>query len=138
MRQSSNGEIRAGAWGLAAGLVGSLCCIGPSAAILLGLGSSSALLGLTLDRRLALAGGAALLLAGLILALRRTRACQLRPGLRWRAPALLLAGFALAYGLLGLLAPSLAARQEDAAAASAPAESGMTSNTTSLPPRRIT
>ena len=56
MRHSSNSEIVAGAWGLAAGVVGSLCCIGPSAAILLGLGASSALLGFTLDRALALGG----------------------------------------------------------------------------------
>src|SRR5690349_2939612 len=41
MRSSSKGEIHAGIWGMAAGVVGSLCCIGPSAAILLGLGASS-------------------------------------------------------------------------------------------------
>jgi copper chaperone CopZ len=113
MRQASNSEIHAGAWGLAAGLVGSLCCIGPSAAVLLGLGSSSALLGFSLDHTVALACGAALLLAGAILASRRARACDLRPAARWRTPALMLASFALAYGLLGLLAPALAARQED-------------------------
>jgi len=116
MRHSSNSGIIAGAWGLAAGLIGSLCCIGPSAAILLGLGASSALLGFSLDRTVTLAGGAALLLAGAILAWRRGRACDLRPAARWRTPALMVAGFALAYGLLGLLAPALAARQEDAAA----------------------
>jgi hypothetical protein len=114
IRHSSNSGIMAGAWGLASGLVGSLCCIGPSAAILLGLGSSSALLGFTLDRALAFGGGAALLLAGAALAWRRSRACDLRPLVRWRIPALMLISFALAYGLLGLLAPALAARQEDA------------------------
>ena len=113
MRQPPNSGIVAGAWGFAAGLVGSLCCIGPSAAILLGLGSSSALLGLALDRTLTQAGGAALLLTGMVLALRRSRACDPRAARRWRAPALMLASFALAYGLLGLLAPTLAARQED-------------------------
>lgn len=117
MRQSSNGDIRAGAWGVVSGLVGSLCCIGPSAAVLLGLGSSSALAGVTLDRRLALLGGAALLLAGLALALRSARACQLRPAARWRTPGLMLASFALAYGLLGQLAPRLAVRQEELAGA---------------------
>jgi copper chaperone CopZ len=115
MRYSSNSGIAAGAWGVVAGIVGSLCCIGPSAAVLLGLGASSALLGFTLDRVLALAGGAALLLAGALLAWRRARACNPRPAARWRSPALVLASFALAYGLLGLLAPALAARQEDAA-----------------------
>ena len=115
MRNSSNSGIMAGTWGLASGLFGSLCCIGPSAAVLLGLGSSSALLGFSLDHTLALAGGAALLLAGALLATRQARACDLRPAARWRAPALMLASFALAFGLLGVLAPALAARQEDAA-----------------------
>jgi hypothetical protein len=99
---------------------------------LLGLGSSSALLGLSLDRRLALAGGGGLLLIGTALALRRSRACELRPSARWRAPALMLAMFALAYGLLGVLLPALAARQEDAvAAAPAPLAAG-------APLRRLT
>jgi copper chaperone CopZ len=98
---------------------------------LLGLGSSSALLGFTLDRALALGGGAALLLAGAVFAWRRARACDLRPAARWRAPALMLASFALAYGLMGLLVPALAARQEDAAANFAPL--AMSSQALSLP-----
>jgi copper chaperone CopZ len=114
MHQASTSGVRAGAWGLLSGLVGSLCCIGPSAAVLLGLGSSSALLGLSLDHTLALAGGGALLLAGVLLALRRARACDMRPATRWRTLALMLATCAIAYGLLGLLLPALAARQEDA------------------------
>jgi copper chaperone CopZ len=73
-------------------------------------------LGFSLDHTMALAGGAALLSAGALLAARRARACDLRPATRWHAPALMLASFALAFGLLGLLAPALAARQEDAAA----------------------
>src|SRR3954447_13494331 len=123
MRHTSNSEIRAGVWGLAAGVVGSLCCIGPSAAVLLGLGSSSALLGFSLDHTVALAGGAALLLVGALLAVRQPHTCHLGPAARWRAPALMLASFALAYGLLGLLAPALAARQEDAVADAAHAVS---------------
>jgi hypothetical protein len=115
---NSSFSIRGSAWGLLAGLVGSLCCLGPSAAVLLGLGSSSALFGLQLERPLALGIGAALLLAGLALALRRERACIVRPAARWRQPALLLASFALAYGLLGLLAPWAAARQAEAVVAS--------------------
>jgi len=143
MRQASNSDIRAGAWGLAAGLVGSLCCIGPSAAVLLGLGASSALVGLTFDRRLALASGAALLLAGLFFALRRARACAPRAASRWRAPALMLVSFALAYGLLGVLAPTLAARQEEAAAV-VPAEAQPQAASVPkglaapAPPRRLT
>jgi len=116
MEQSSETAVRAGAWGLLAGLVGSLCCIGPSAAVLLGLGASSALFGIHVDRPLTLAGGAALLLGGV--ALRRDRACAVRPATLWRQPALMLATFALSYGLLGLLLPSLAAQREDAATAS--------------------
>src|SRR4051812_50130642 len=104
MRHSSNSGITASAWGLASGLFGSLCCIGPSAAVLLGLGSSSALLGFSLDHTMALAGGAALLSAGALLAVRRARACDLRLAARWHAPALMLTSFALAFGLLGLLA----------------------------------
>jgi copper chaperone CopZ len=90
---------------------------------LLGLGASSALLWLTLDRALALGGGAALLLSGLLFALRRPRTCELRPTARWRTLALMLASFALGYGVLGLLAPVLAARQEDATADAAQAAS---------------
>jgi hypothetical protein len=114
----SSFSIRSSAWGLLAGVAGSLCCLGPSAAVLLGLGSSSALFGLQLDRPLALGAGGLLLLAGVALALRRGRACAVRPAARWRQPALILVSFVLAYGLLGLLAPWAAARQEDAAIAS--------------------
>ncbi|HET9224067.1 MAG TPA: hypothetical protein VFO07_16255, partial [Roseiflexaceae bacterium] len=49
----SSFSISSSAWGLLAGLAGSLCCLGPSAAVLLGLGSSSALFGLQLERPLA-------------------------------------------------------------------------------------
>jgi copper chaperone CopZ len=140
MRQSSDSDIRAGAWGVAAGLVGSLCCIGPSAAVLLGLGSSSALFGLALDRGPALIGGAALLLVGLGAAMWHARACQLRAGARWRAPALMLASCVVAYGLLGLLAPILAAREEELAAApaSARAASVIEAPVAAASPRRLT
>src|SRR5262245_56446698 len=75
----SSFSFRGSAWGLLAGLAGSLCCLGPSAAVLLGLGSSSALFGLQLERPLAFGIGAALLFAGLAFALRRERACAVRP-----------------------------------------------------------
>src|SRR5262249_54859063 len=109
----SSTTIRSGAMGLLAGIIGSLCCLGPSAAILLGLGSSSALAGLAFDRTLALAGGGVLLLIGLVLARRHARACALPGVARWRAPALILLTFAAAYGLLGYLLPALAERQAD-------------------------
>jgi copper chaperone CopZ len=94
---------------------------------LLGLGASSALLGFTLDRALALGGGATLLLAGAVLALRRAHTCGLRPAARWRTLALMLASFTLAYGLLGILAPALAAGQQDTAAGSPLAASALQS-----------
>lgn len=104
-----------GAWGALAGLIGGLCCIGPSAAVLLGLGSSSALFGLQLNHTLALALGGVLLLCGALLGLRRARACALRPGIRWRRAALMLVAFGLSYALLGVLVPTLAAQREEAA-----------------------
>lgn len=135
MRQPSLSAAREGAWGALAGLVGSLCCIGPSAAVLLGLGSSSALAGITFDRGLVLAGGGALLAAGLALALRPARECAVRGMARWRGPALMLATFALAYALIGLALPAVAARQvESSAIAAAPAPS----SAAAAPMRRAT
>jgi hypothetical protein len=115
MIKQASATIRTGALGLLAGIAGSLCCLGPSAAILLGLGSSSALAGLAFDRTLALAGGCALLAIGMLLARRQARACALPGRAYWRQPALMLLTFALAYGLLGYLLPALAARYIDAA-----------------------
>lgn len=105
---------RTGLWGALAGAVGGLCCVGPSAAVLLGLGASSALAGLTLDRGVALAAGVALLAAGMVLTLRPRAICQRGGVARWRAPALMLAAFALAYALVGVLLPALAARHAEA------------------------
>ena len=115
MRNLPSEKLRAGLAGALAGLAGSLCCLGPSIALLLGLGSSSALWELALDQRLALAGGVALLLAGMALALREARACALGQA-RWRGPLTVLVVFVLSYGALGLLLPRAAA-QADATAA---------------------
>jgi hypothetical protein len=117
MRREASTATRSGAIGLLAGLAGSLCCLGPSAAVLLGLGSSSVLAGLAFDRTLALAGGGMLLAAGLWLARRHTRACEVQWHARWRQLALMLLSFALAYGLLGYALPQFAARQADLATA---------------------
>lgn len=111
MRNLPSEKLRAGLAGALAGLAGSLCCLGPSIALLLGLGSSSALWGLALDQRLALAGGVALLLAGMALALREARACALGQA-RWRGPLTVVVVFVLSYGALGLLLPRLAAQAE--------------------------
>lgn len=107
---------REGAWGWLAGLIGSLCCIGPSAAILLGLGSSSALFGLHVDRAIALGGGAAMLTGGAALILRSARICGARPVRALRQIALMLSAGALAYALLGVAVPWAAERQERASA----------------------
>jgi copper chaperone CopZ len=111
MSQPSTPATRAGAWGALAGLVGGLCCAGPSAAVLLGLGSSSVLAGLVFERSLTLAAGGVLLVIGLALVLRPARDCSLRDARRWRGPALMLAAFALSYALIGYLLPSIAARE---------------------------
>jgi len=131
MMRQAFATIRTGALGMLAGITGSLCCLGPSAAVLLGLGSSSALAGLAFDRTLALAGGGALLVVGLLLARRQARVCVVLGRARWRASAILLLAFAVAYGLLGYLLPALAERQADASnsvtilAASAPRASSL-------------
>ena len=115
--------IRNGALGLLAGLVGSLCCFGPSAAILLGLGSSSALAGFAFDRGATLAGGCALVVGGLLLARRNRHLCVVPGRSRWRQPALIVISFALAYGLLATMLPAMAERQADAADALIPSAS---------------
>ncbi|MDZ4720560.1 MAG: hypothetical protein SH847_19070 [Roseiflexaceae bacterium] len=102
-----------GAWSIFAGLIGSLCCIGPSAAILLGLGSSSVLFNMHIDQRLALGGGVLMLLGGCALAIWRTRTCNL-PQKPWRRVLLMLTSGVLAYALLGVLVPWVAVQQEDA------------------------
>ena len=112
MISPSTPNARAGAVGLLAGLAGSLCCLGPSAAVLLGAGASSALWGLAIGREVALAAGLALLMGGIGLALRHARTCALGGWARWRAPLLMLAAFALSYGVLGVLAPLIAAQKE--------------------------
>src|SRR4051812_6177935 len=97
--------IRESAWGMLAGFIGSLCCIGPSAAILLGLGSSSALFGMQVNETLAFGGGVVLLIVGGLLIFRRGRICDLHPHTRWQRIGLMMATGTLAYGLLGVLAP---------------------------------
>jgi hypothetical protein len=124
MRQPGT-DKRFGAWGALAGAVGGLCCVGPSAAVLLGLGSSSALAGLALDRTFALASGVGLLAIGMAIALRRSRACDLRNTARWRVPVVMLVTAMLSYALLGQLLPGAAASQVEAEANQAPPESQM-------------
>ncbi len=101
------------AWGLLAGFAGSLCCLGPSAAMLLGLGSSSMLFSMQFNQRWTLLVSGILLLAGMVRVLRRVQAPTICHRSRWQQPVMMLATFVLAYGLLGGLLPRLAAQAEE-------------------------
>lgn len=98
--------------GFLAGVIGSLCCLGPTAAILLGLGSSSALFSLQLDQSWALGFGLVVLAGGMLQALRRSRSGAVCGVARWRSPLMMALTFAVSYALLGVLLPLFAARQE--------------------------
>lgn len=100
-----------------AGVTGSLCCLGPAAAVLLGLGASSALASLQLGRVLAAALSVGLLAVGVALAMRRSAACGLSPTRRLRAPLLMLAVFGVSYVLLAYAVPAVAARRLSSAPA---------------------
>ncbi|HEX6290541.1 MAG TPA: heavy-metal-associated domain-containing protein [Herpetosiphonaceae bacterium] len=104
-------------WGVLGGFVGSFCCLGPSTAVLLGLGSSSLLFSLQFDRSWTFAVGAAVLLGGIVRVLWRGQADGLCSVARWRQPLIMAATFAVSYGLLGWLLPMLAAQKEDRDAA---------------------
>jgi hypothetical protein len=104
-------------WGLIAGLVGSLCCLGPSTAALLGLGSSSLLFSMQINQRWALFVSGLLLLCGIVRVLRPMQPKAACRRARWQQPAIMLAVFALSYWLLGGLLPTLAAQVEASNAA---------------------
>lgn len=127
------------AWGLVAGVTGSLCCLGPAAAVLLGLGASSALASLQLGRVLVAALSVGLLAVGVALAMRRSAACGLSPTRRLRAPLLMLAVFGVSYVLLAYAVPAVAARRLSSApvAASAPA-APLATGLAAAAPRRLT
>lgn len=108
-------SARSLATGLIAGAAASLCCLGPAAAALLGLGASSTLAGVQLGAVPAAALGLGLLALGIALAVRRGARCELGPAQRLRAPLLMIAVFALSYAALGVGLPRLAAQQIAAA-----------------------
>ncbi|MBV9787651.1 MAG: heavy-metal-associated domain-containing protein [Chloroflexi bacterium] len=101
--------------GFLAGVIGSLCCLGPTAALLLGLGSSSALFSLQFDQSWALGFSLVVLAGGMLQALRRSRSGAVCRVARWRSPLMMALSFAISYALLGVLLPLFAARQELAA-----------------------
>ncbi|HEY0733392.1 MAG TPA: heavy-metal-associated domain-containing protein [Herpetosiphonaceae bacterium] len=112
MNRSTIPTTSASHWGVLAGVVGSLCCLGPTAAVLLGLGSSSALFSLQLDQSWALAASLIVLTGGIIQALRRSRAGVVCGIARWRQPLMMALTFAISYALLAVLLPLFAAQQE--------------------------
>lgn len=114
MNRASIPTTSASRWGVLAGVVGSLCCLGPTAAVLLGLGSSSALFSLQLDQSWALAASLLVLAGGVAQALQQSRSGAVCGVARRRQPLLMALTFAVSYALLGVLLPLLAARQERA------------------------
>jgi|GEM_PF-3229436 len=103
-------------WGLAGGLIASLCCLGPVVAILLGFSGASFLLGLANYKLYFLGAGAVLSALGIALALRRSKQCctleEYRRN-RWLIPGVTFASFALSYGLLAYGLPEIAYRALD-------------------------
>lgn len=115
MNGASTPTTSARHWGFLAGVIGSLCCLGPTAALLLGLSSSSALFSLQLDQSWALAASLIMLAGGIVQALRRSRSGAVCGVARWRSPLMMALTFVVSYALLGVLLPLFAARQELAA-----------------------
>ena len=115
MSRASTPTTSAQRWGFLAGVIGSLCCLGPTAALLLGLGSSSALFSLQLDQSWALGLSLVALAGGMVQALRRSRSGAVCGVARWRSPLMMALTFAVSYVLLSVLLPLFAARQELAA-----------------------
>lgn len=113
-------------WGLGGGLIASLCCLGPTVAALFGLTSASFLFGMLRYRPYFLAAGVVFAVAGVGLALRRSRqtcdVVQHRRN-RWLFPAAALLSFGASYGLLTYVTPTLVYRSlTPAAAESQPAK----------------
>ena len=117
-------------WGGLGALVGSLCCLGPAVAILLGLGGAGFVAGLASYRPYFLLASLAIM-GGIGLALRRSlHCCSLEEHQRnlWLYPTLALSVFAVGYFLLVNIVPSLiygwagASADSAASAKGAPAE----------------
>lgn len=113
-------------WGLGGGLIASLCCLGPTVAALFGLTGATVLFSTLKYRPYFLAVGAVFMVAGVGLALRRSRqtcdAVQHRRNL-WLFPGAALLSFAVSYGVLTYVTPTLVYRSlTPAASSSQPAE----------------
>lgn len=119
------------AWGIGAALVGSLCCVGPVVAVVMGLGSASFLLSFTAYRPLFLGASFLLMGAGAVIMVRRSRTCcsveQQQRNL-WAYLVVSLITFASSYGLLTYVIPILAYNAVGEAASpttAAPTEQGL-------------
>jgi len=113
-------------WGLGGGLIASLCCLGPTVAALFGLTGATFLFSMFKYRPYFLAVGSVFMVAGVWLALRRSRqtcdAAQHRRNL-WLLPGVALLTFAVSYGALTYVTPTLVYRSlTPAAAESQPAK----------------
>lgn len=110
-RKESSQNTRGIAWGLGAALIGSLCCVGPVAAVAMGLGSTSFLLGFTAYRPYLLGASLVIMGGGALLMLRQSSKCFARVQRQrnlWMYLGTTVVTFALGYGLLTYVLPGLA------------------------------
>ena len=126
-------------WGLGGGLIASLCCLGPTVAALFGLSGATFLFSMFKYRPYFLVVGAVFMVAGVGLALRRSRqicdATQHRRN-QWLFPAVAFLSFGVSYGILTYAAPTLVYRWlEPAAVESQPAQAN-TNAAIALPAQR--
>lgn len=100
-------------WGLGGGLIASLCCLGPTVAALFGLTGATFLFSMLKYRPYFLALGAVFMVAGVGLALRRSRqTCDVAQHRRnlWLFPGAAFLSFAVSYGVLTYVTPTLVYR----------------------------
>lgn len=100
-------------WGLSGGVIASLCCLGPTVAALFGLTGATFLFSMLRYRPYFLAVGMILMVAGVGLALRRSRqTCDVAQHRRnlWLLPGVALLTFGASYGLLTYVTPTLVYR----------------------------
>jgi len=113
MKKSSPQSGSGARWGLSGGLIASLCCLGPTVAALFGLTGATFLFSMLKYRPYFLALGLIFMLAGVGLALRRSRqSCDVTQHRRnlWLFPGVALLSFAVSYGMLTYIAPTLVYR----------------------------
>ncbi len=100
-------------WSFGGSFLASLCCVGPAVAAIIGVGSASALVGLSRYRLPLLMGGLLITGIGVAFTLRQTRATCSPTEYRkrqWQVILTTLAVFALTYGTLTYIVPTLVYR----------------------------